>query len=364
MGKAPARKINERKKGAQQARKVSQHEPARLPEEDHNVNSTSGKTSGAGTSYLRPVKLKNTCQNCLKLLSTDERAVFVEEENSRIFCSEKCISHYFIPEVECLEKEFFKHLSPDDFDAEEREKLSHLRWATLQEPNEAWRNISPTGDYHYTLISEFEIHSKHVWTICICLFLRGQPSFLFLAFPTQNPAMVDTYRTGEKVHWSKKTIHSSDRDSTRSAEKSENSADHGFIEPSGEPTDRLAEAWTEEETILARLNQERSKEDIPLKDFELYGSCLEETLEKPHEVWSSKLKEDESQLLYHFIRHYPHEDPGVWFIVVARESKEDEQIEILNAFPTKDLNLVNRYRTGSQELGNVAEESESAKTLH
>jgi hypothetical protein len=64
-------------------------------------------------------------------------------------------------------------------------------------------------------------------------------------------------------------------------------------------------------------------------------------------VYLSKLKK-----LYHFIKYFPQEDLGVWYLVIARETDDGDQIEILEAFPSRDYELVQRYRKGTQEVGN------------
>src|SRR6185437_11906083 len=94
----------------------------------------SGATA-AGTAVLS----EETCQHCSKTLMSDERALFVEEEVGRIFCSEACIAAFFAPEIERLEKDYLRKVSGSDLSKEERESFSHLRWITLQEPDEIWR---------------------------------------------------------------------------------------------------------------------------------------------------------------------------------------------------------------------------------
>src|SRR5262249_16264387 len=92
-------------------------------------------------------------------------------------------------------------------------------------------------------------------------------------------------------------------------------------------------------------------DDIPAEDFGLYEACIEETLEAPDEVWSVQLGGEEAAKMYHFIRYYEDQKPGIWFIIVARETDNEEEIEILDAFPTRDSSLVDRYRRGEQEVG-------------
>lgn len=290
----------------------------------------------------------------------------MEEEIGRIFCSEDCIATYFGPEIERLEKEYFRKISASDLSAPEREALAHLRWITLQEPDEVWREKTLSGDHRYTLISEFQPGAKKIWSVCICLFLRGEPSFLFLAFPTRNAAMAATYRRGERIEWKRQQRPRTDADASASEPSSgkvpgarvlyqdEDSPEkiEAYEQSSAErSSDRLAEAWTEGETYLAQVNQERREDDVPPDEFALYEACMEETLQEPDEVWSLQMGGEESAKLYHFIRHYPEETPGVWYVIVARETDKDEEIEILDAFPTRDASLVDRYRRGEREVG-------------
>lgn len=353
MKKGPTKKSGERQGG----------ERRRTPRgQSRSVSSKSSTKASAKVTEKDPVSAtapasavileQDSCYHCNQSLKGEnERALFVEEEVGRVFCSESCIAAYFTPEIERLEKEFFRRLSSSDLSGDERENLAHLRWITLQEPDEVWREKTLSGDYRYTLISEFKPGAKKIWSICICLFLRGEPSFLYLAFPTRNTAMVNHYRRGERVEWAP----------PQAGQSVETEAGAAGVE---EKSDRLADAWTEDETVLAQLNKGRSPDDIPPQDYALYQSCLEETLETPDEVWSHASPGDDPIGLYHFIRHYPDQKPGIWFVIVAREIEGDEeQIEIIDAFPTKDPNLVEHYRQGEQELGQV-EPKASARVVH
>ncbi|MDR3607029.1 MAG: hypothetical protein P4M08_06580 [Oligoflexia bacterium] len=329
----------------------------------------------------------DACYHCGKKLSgKEERALFVEEEIGRIFCGEACIAAYFAPEIERLEKEYFRRLAPNDLSAEERESLAHLRWITLQEPDEIWREKTLSGDYRYTLISEFKPGTKKIWSICICLFLRGEPSFLYLALTTKNSAMANTYRRGERMEWAQgrspkasqdvagaqPRAQSGEWDQADSVEKDSMGAQIDGNGEAGlgasEPTDRLADPWTADETLMAKMNQERRGDDIQPDDFARYQTHIESTLETPDEVWSIQARGPEGPKLYHFIRHISdaEESRGVWYVVVARELDEQtvdeqDQIEILDAFPTRDPFLVESYRQGVQEVGREGSETTPAK---
>ena len=250
------------------------------------------------SSKTRVKKDLEICKNCMKDLTGSDRALFVEEEVGRVFCSEDCITSYFAPEIERLEKEYFRKLSPIDLSGEERNRLNHLRWTTLQKPDEVWREKTLTGDYRFTLISEFDLEKRKIWCVCICLFLRGEPSFLFLSFQTKNSSMANIYRRGERMQIKKK-----DRGSEKNPEQEDD-----FIPQ----VDGLASAWTEDETIRAELTQERSISDIPANEFGLYQECLDDTLETPDEVWSLRISQSAPHRLYHFIKYYPIEEPGIF----------------------------------------------------
>lgn len=347
------------------------------------------RAAGTPSPKLSPkLSKEECCIHCSKDLRGEERALFVEEDVGRIFCSEECITAHFTPEIERLEKEYFRYVSGGDLTGEEREKLAHLRWVTLQEPDEVWRQKTLAGDFRYTLISEFRPGAKPVWFICICLLLRGEPSFLYLAFPTKNAAMVNHYRRGEHVEIvrpesreSKASAsetgeglyadaeaergHRRSQSASQEAEEAEKEA-AADREETATPTDGLAEPWTEEENMAARRRQDRSPDDIPEGEYDAYEACFNETLETPDEVWSlqgGSDQEEEPVRLYHFIRYFGNENPGIWFVIVARETDNEEEIEVLDAFPTRDAPLVERYRTGSQEVGGTTQQA-SGRMVH
>ena len=353
MRRSPSKKATERRKRPR----------AESGERTRSVTKTPAKRA---ISRQEVAGTQDSCRNCALSLVGQERALFVEEEVGRVFCSERCIATYFTPEIERLEKEFQRKLSNNDLNRAEREELSHLRWITLQEPDEVWREKTLNGDYRYTLISEFQPGSRKIWCVCICLFLRGEPSFLYLAFSTRNAAMSNTYRRGEQVEWLK-TKNSQPHSSPNPGENPEEESAQVSKELK---SDRLAGEWTEDETFLAQANQERREDDIPPEEFATYQSCIEETLETPDEVWSVQVAED-SPKLYHFIRYYPEvegrkqEISGIWYVIIARETEEDdEQIEILDAFPTRDLQLADRYRRGTQEVGHTTTSGPANRVVH
>ena len=314
----------------------------------YNLNMKRGPTYGLVKKAA--AETREVCRTCSKDLSGSERALFVEEEVGRLFCTEACIAKFFLPEIEKLEKSYFKNLSPRDLSGEEREGFAHLRWVTLEEPDEVWCVKTKSGDIRYTFISEFKPKRKKVWCVCICLILRGEPSFLYLAFPTSSGVMVNQYRKGERVTLEKpQTLASSSA---------------GVIPSRPQLIDGLATEWTEEETLRAQVKQVHRADDIPPEKYALYHNYLEETLENPDEVWSLTQKDENTSKVYHFIRHYADEDPGIWYIIVARETESQEELDVIEAFPTRDSSLADRYRRDEQELGLMTQSPALAHQVH
>jgi hypothetical protein len=347
MSKSPSRKTQERRRTPRSPR---------------------GRKAAAPAAPAVTQDAVEKCQNCGQDLRNSERALLVEEENGRLFCAESCIGAYFAPEIERLEKHYFKLLAPGDLSPEDREKYSHLRWVTLEEPDEVWKEKTLAGDHRYTLIAEFRPDQKKpVWCVCIALFLRGEPSFLYLAFPTRNAAMVNHYRRGDRIQWSKPRAEQS-----AAALAQSHAQDEGQSEPGSQLIDGLAASWTEEETRMAEMSSHRRADDIPVGEFALYQACLEETLEQPDEVWSQPLSagpsEDEGEAeeprTFHFMRRYEKEAGAFWYIVVARETEDEEQIEILEAFPTRDGELVGQYRRGQREGEPSTELAPASRLVH
>lgn len=314
------------------------------------------------TSKKKKKPATETCINCGKKLPVSARALFVEEEIGRIFCSESCIVGYFSPEISTLERAYFKRLNETDLPVSDRENLGSLRWKTLKEPGEVWCEKMPSGDHRYTLITEYKFKGQKIWNVCICLFLRGEPSFLFLAFPSKLRQLVDAYRTGEQLELGyKKKPKVMDAEVVLAEVGDPTEGDSAQAREGGAAEDQAGEGrfdglgtpWTSDETQRASRIQKQKPGDIPEKDYTQYQRHLEETLQVPDEVWmiQGEVKTKSHLKTYHFLRHYPETEKGLWYVVVAREVGDDEMIEIIDAFPTRNTDLVEQYRRGKREIG-------------
>ena len=290
------------------------------------------------------------CSECKLAIVEKEQALFVEEDVGRLFCQESCIVAHFTPEIEKLEREYGRHVSAQDLNSEERERYAHFRWTTLENPEEVWVEKTATGDLRHTLISEFRPENKsenrekrNVYAVAICLMLQDEPSFLYLAFITSDRNLVDVFRKGEKYKVLKQNSNEADNPEINSPDVHlETISTEG---PSS--SDRLAEPWTEADSVRASILKCRKHSDISAEDFGFYQNCLEETLKEPTELWSYQPKA--ARRVYHFIRRYDH-DSDYWYVVMAKDTPDETQIEIVEAFPTKDAKLVQMCRHGKKEL--------------
>ena len=335
------------------------------------------------------------CEHCDSLIDDSGRILFVEEEVGRTFCSEDCIVSFFGPDIQRLEKHYLRHLKASDLTTEDRERLAHLRWTTLEKPDEVWAEKTVAGDNRYTLIRSFRVEGQQVWCVCVSLFLRGEPSFLYLAFVSRDESLVDAFRCGEKVSWTRgsagskavprggdaqaadaeagaepaggragepelKLVSSSEgTDVTQSSDSDGRSETASAGEGEERPLlDCLAEPFTQDELIRAELYRARSTSDIPRTDFDKYERCLDPTLEKPDEVWSIQLNR-KGRRLFNFLRRFAGtatENPSgsdIWYIMIAKETADPEQIEILDAFPTNDPKLAENYRKGTRDYSSA-----------
>jgi hypothetical protein len=127
--------------------------------------------------------------------------------------------------------------------------------------------------------------------------------------------------------------------------------------------------WIEDEIYRVQLVYECSDDDIPLEQFVEYQECFELTLDESDEIWSYLVIGDKigQTKIYHFIKRFQGEEDGAerstWFIIMAKETEDAEQIEILDAFPTQDPALVDRHRHGKQETGSHGQANATAVRL-
>ena len=297
-----------------------------------------------------------SCCNCDKTLSDEEKALFVESENRRLFCSEECILEFFSEDVERLEKMYQDNVRLSDLTDAQKEDLAHLKWKAIENPAEVWRETTMMGDQRYTLIGEYDLNGDLVYCVCVSLFLEGQPSFLYTSFVTNDPQLVSVFKEGERIL----SPEGEEREGLQVSnfiDVDEDELEELEAEDEEEAVDRLASPWTKEESMRAEVSQLRSESDIPEEEFEQYDDLLTTTLEEPDEVWAHSG-------VYHFVKKFPEKEHSIWYVTIARDTDEDGFLEVLDAFPTNDYKLVQNYRIGELEYSPEMESPGEFRTLH
>lgn len=267
----------------------------------------------------------------------------VEKELGRCFCSEECIREYFQPTVEAMEDELAKLRSPDDFPPAEVDHYLDHQQLTLEDPDEVWMEQTESGDRRYTFISRFTQGEKAFYYVVVCIALDGNPSYVFLRFPTRDENLVDEYRRGTDMRVDVEEV------------------PEGTVQGIEQVTaneDEISRDLPDLERLYSELRQPG---DIPRDDFPRYETYIEPTLDDPDEIW--QLVDMDGNEYYTFIsRHKIDENQAEeenitdeFMLIVVCEPLFDEEshartFEPVFAFPTLDAALVQYFRKGINSL--------------
>ncbi len=212
----------------------------------------------------------------------------------------------------------------DDFTPTEREALQPGKWELLESPQEIYRELLDSGEERVILVRKFEPEAEAAyWWVAVTFYLQEEPSFLFHAWVTRDESgLVAPFRA------------------------------QGKGGPETMASDHLAQNWTENESLLAELVQPRTKGDIPFTDFSKYEPCIEQTLGKPDEVWTEAFESGAGTTrTYSFMKAFVNSDTqeSFGYIVITRETLTEDELEIIEAMPTRDPDYLATFRRGRQD---------------
>ena len=89
----------------------------------------------------------------------------------------------------------------------------------------------------------------------------------------------------------------------------------------------------------------RSERDVEEAKFRESEEMRETTIEEADEIW--RTNDLSGNILVSFIKDFSDEVAGeLWYIVVTIEDTPSSSHALLFSFPTRDRNLVDRYRHG------------------
>lgn len=256
---------------------------------------------------------------------TQEQSIVIDESRGLVFKSEDEVYQYFAPQIQTLEEEY-KNSRPEkdtasDEIANTQEHLSDL----LQEPDEVWLDEGSFEDLPLgTFIGYYETEDeeKNFYYIALTYFVENMPKFVFLHFATSDLSIIKKYQRGKKIY---------DRNLQE-------------IQSDEEAVDALTEGDELAVGLYNAMLKLRTSNDIPVKEFSQYLKYREETIEEPDEIW--RKIDSEGRVLISFIKSISEDHGDLKYIVITTEDEASESQFLLFSFPTRDSNLVDRYKQG------------------
>ncbi len=254
-----------------------------------------------------------------------EQTIIIDESRGLVFKTEDEVYQHFAKEIQILDEEYRNSRPEKDTGSDElvntQENLSEL----LQEPDEVWLDENhlegiPLGTFigYY----ETEDEENNYYYIALTYFVDNMPKFVFVHFATNDLSIIKKYQRGKKIY---------DRNLQE-------------IQSDEEAVDALTEGNELAVGLYNAMLTLRTSSDIPVKDFPDYLHYREETIEEPEEIW--RKIDTEGRVLVSFIKSLPEESGDAKYIVVTVEDEASESQYLLFSFPTRDHNLVDRYKQG------------------
>lgn len=286
------------------------------------------------------------CNHCKSFIDELEDLLFVEEGNSKGFCSENCIEKFYQHLVEFFEerdKEYREELSISKEDCLKFVGKPKLMELVLASPHEVWRSANDLNEEHFNFIRKVsEKGIEPFFLIATCLIFDNKPSFILAVTATRNENLMEIYQKDKLV----------DEPLKLAVDKAED-AEEGF--QSVEVEEELIESIElKKSNFLASLLEERSPSDIPFEKFNMYDEFIETTLQEPDEVFIDTDEEGDKVLTY--IK--AHELNGTSFyyfcLCMKYETSQKEGMETLLpilTFPSLDGELYEFYKKGTKLTG-------------
>ena len=249
--------------------------------------------------------------------------IVIDEKSGLVFSSEEELYNHFLPQIQTLEKEFFLKRSADDIPESEFARYEDLLGNLLDDPDEIWEDVqSIHGLKVHIYVGHFSSDTESLFYVATVYRTNDTPSFVYLHFPSRDAALVDQYRRGRLVY-----------------DRVVKEVERGAVE---------GDALTEGDDLAVGLYKAmlklRSPKDLKEDDFKDYEELREATIEEPDEIW--RTNDLSGNILVTFIRDFSDEQDDLRYVVVTIEDTTSSSHALLFSFPTRDRNLVDRYRHG------------------
>lgn len=272
-----------------------------------------------------------------QVFSSSGEPIVIDEKNKWIFVSEDDLLKFFEKEVLLLEQEYLSVRSGSDISDEDQVKFENELEELFENPKEIWLDRQSLPGRELTIfIGDFlaqENRPAH-FHIAVTHAVNRVPTFIYLHVPTIDSSVLSNYQRGELIY-----------------DKDVDGVQFGAIDG-----DALKEGDELAVGLFRAMLQLRGNQDIAKDDFKEWGRLREATIEEADEIW--RTADLEGNILVTFIKEFHDEDPEVTYIVVTHEEPASNVHALLFSFPTRDKNLVERYRHGdSLHSEEVSQES-------
>ncbi len=250
--------------------------------------------------------------------------IVIDESRGLVFSSEDELYNHFLPQIQILEKEYFASRSKGDVPESEFEGYEELLGNLLDDPDEVWEDAqSIRGFKVHNYVGHFSSETESLFYVAMVYMTGDTPSFVYLHFPSTDAELVDRYRRGRLVY-----------------DRVQKEVERGAVEG-----DALSEGDDLAVGLYKAMLKLRAKRDVPEDDFKDYEECRESTIEEPDEIWRSN--DLNGNVLVTFIKDFSDEESeDLHYLVVTIEDTPSSSHALLFSFPTRDKNLVDRYRHG------------------
>jgi hypothetical protein len=250
--------------------------------------------------------------------------IIIDEAKGLVFETEEDLYQHFHPQIQALEKEYIRTRASSDIPDKEFSHYEPLLSKVLDDPDEVWEdNRTVAGQTVYNYVGHYLYEDKPVYYVAVAHLTDDTPSFIYLHFPSTNLTLIERFRRGQLVY-------------DRVIKEVEKGAVEG---------DALSEGDDLAVGLYKAMLKLRGDKDIAEDDFKNYENYREETIEEADEIW--RTTDLSGNVLVSFIKDCADpESLDLHYIVVTIEDTPSNSHALLFSFPTRDRNLVDRYRHG------------------
>lgn len=284
------------------------------------------------------------CSECKKLLESSDELLFVEDNSTKGFCSEKCIESYYEflgVHYVSMDSSLRSDLGLKNEDSLDYVGVPRLMEKALQSPQEIWSLTNDLGETIYSFIYREELDDgRELYYILMCLVYNKRPAYIIHSTASFSEALVLGYRIGSTVE--KITDFTPGENEVGAA-----------LQIGQETMDHLEQ---KKSSLLATLMEQRKESDIPFETFTLYSDYYTSTLEAPDEIY--KTKDDDDDDAYVYIKAHDRDGISFFFFVICtvayNEITKKSALFPVLSFPTIDSALHSYYRRGEKLSGGLS----------